>query len=254
VNWKLLIGFVLLLMLACSPIYAGRGTAYFILQPFDASPDYDVVVCNNQRKHDTYPPFDTDQVNLAYYNTTSVQTFDNAILRQFRAWASDYYLRDGSNNPVPHWQFSTYLLNYQDIELAYKYAEWMEQYNGDWDGVYLDDTFEVLPQRLVDSLTTYTGDSEVQVRADHAAYRDALIDRLRRITNDRYVIVANCGYPPLIDANLSGITVESAHVTTQVKIDETESAFRGYLTPGSGFHSIAWEWDSFPAHAGTIAP
>lgn len=250
-NWKLLCALVLLFMLSCSPIYAGRGTAYFILQPFDDAPDDDVVVTNNERNWSVYPPFDADQVRLAYYNSTSVQKFDTAKQRLQRAWAQEFYLRDESSVPVEHWEFDTYLLNYQDgVNLAYKYADWIETYNGTWDGTYLDDTFETLPQRMVDSLTTYTGDSEAQVRADYAEYRGALIGRLRQINHDRYVIVANCGYPPLLDANLSGICVETAHVPTQAKIDEVEAAYRTYIFPGSGFHNIAWDWDSFPAHLG----
>jgi hypothetical protein len=247
------VAIAILMSLACAPtIMAGKGTAWFYPgAPFADAEDYDYWVANNQRDWNVWPPFDAGQKRIAYYNPTSVQQTDNAILRAYRDNFRQYFLYDGAT-PVVDVVYGTIMLHFNDIQLAYDLAEWIEDYNGDWDGVYLDQTWEDMPGRFADSIAVYTAVDSATAQANYELYRDALIDRLRQISNDRYIIVANCGYPPLYNTNLSGITVESTHMTDQARIDETEAVMKMYLFPGSGFHNIAWEWSSYFAHAGTI--
>ena len=264
-NWKLLVSLVVLLTLSCSPIYAGKGTAYFITQLTADAQDYDVLIAYPQRDWTTYPPFDADQIYLAYYNSIGIDEIDGDPLVAQLHNAVGQYLLESGGTPILYDDgggYTQYLFRYDDpTGLAYAHANYIEEHQSEWPGTYLDNCFTnagFWNHFAVDSIIKYDGGTQSTVTTAFGLYRDAFLERLRQITNDRYLLVANTGYPPLYDSNLSGITVEDVHVPTQAKRDEVDAVFRQYIFPGSGFHNISWEWytvgaTSFYAHDGELS-
>ena len=255
---RALTAIVVLLFMSCtSDVYAGKGTAWFYTSdPFATAEDYDVWVSNPQRNWDVWPPFDSDQKRIAYHNCETALPNDNAILRQFRAQFSGDLLTDGGD-PEAYVLDPTYgsiYFRFDDVTLGRRYAEWIINQNYDLEGIYLDQCFDDggFPNGTQDSLTKYMGADSATVVAQFGAYRDSLIVNLRRGLDDKAIIIANCGWPPLEDSNLSGITIETGHMTSQARIDSTENVFRRYITARDGFHNVAWSWSSFYAHDGTI--
>lgn len=245
-----------LALFACDVAPTYSGNAYFILQ-FDPPPaGYDTYVTNNQRDFYATKAAYPDKTFLAYYNITATQLFDNAIQRAMREEAREWYLFDGGDSVVDAGR-NTVIMRWDDTDYAVWYAEWIDQYNGDWDGIYFDQMFGRwgVQQNWMDSLTTYTAYSEAELRDQWVALRDTLITNTRRLLGPDKVIIANCGYPAYYSSGMNGLTIEAGHMTTQTKIDETEAILQQYVVPGNmPIRNIAWDWTSYWANTGAVNP